>query len=221
MRLSEVEVTVHILQNPTNTYKWWRQKEDADLFVLPVFCLRCGHNPGCTRYRSDKLKLILSYMKVKVEKKENSHFPIAVQTYMWSGYFDSRLNEEQHLGWRDLLFALNKQPFDGLGVSPAVLKAVANDAYRQLRFCWVWFVLGFLDSIYKDLTYFLGQFWAHIKSAVITEEGQQGAPVPDLYSIHFKLIVSPFAIELNTFFMHVFQKIEVSINVIKKIIFFY
>lgn len=34
---------------------------------------------GCDCYRLNKLKLILSYMKL--EKTGNVHFPIAVQTY--------------------------------------------------------------------------------------------------------------------------------------------
>lgn len=56
------------------------------------------------------------------------------------------------------------------------------------------FVVFFLDSIYKDLTYFLGKFWAGIEYSSDLEEARR-APVSDLYSIHYELIVSP--LQLN------------------------
>lgn len=67
------------------------------------------------------------------------------------------------LGVRGLAFCFEQTTF-GRGVSPAVLKAVKNDNLQTAAFCWVLFFVGFfLDSIYKDLTYFLGKFWARIK----------------------------------------------------------
>lgn len=147
-----------------------------------------------------KLQLLLSTWNWR--RMEILIFPLLFRLMIWSGYFDSLLYEEQHLGWRDLPFALNKQPFDGFRVSHLWFwKQSQVIIYRQLCFCWVLFFVGFfLDSIYKDLTYFLGKFWAHIKYSSDHRGGTAGAPVSDLYSIHFKLIVSPFAIELNTFF---------------------
>lgn len=99
-----------------------------------------------------------------------------------------------------------------------VLEAVTNETCYKVAF------LGFfLDSIYKNLILISqGNSGLPQSKIIIIEKEWAGIVLaPELYSIHLRLIFfSPFAIELNTFFMHVFQKIEVSINVIKKIIFF-
>lgn len=83
------------------------------------------------------------------------------------------------------------------------------------------FLLVFLDSIYKNLTCFLGKFWARIKYSSDHRGGTQGLlfPTCTVFTLSWWFLL----LQLNwiLFFMHVFQKIEVSINVIKKIIFFY
>lgn len=167
-----------------------------------------------------KLKLILSYMNWR--RRKILIFPLLFRLNDLKWGFWSLLNEEQHLGWRDSLFALNKQHFDGLGVSPAVLKAVTILA-DSCVFVGCCFLLFFsLDSIYKDLTYFLGKFWAGIK---YSSKGRgEAAGSPCSWPVQCSLSADCFSFCNWTeyfFFMHVFQKIEVSINVIKKIIFFY
>lgn len=191
-----------------------------------LFCLSCQGSvfnvdttKAVTALGLSKLEFIVS--KWNWRRMEILIFPLLFRLMVWSGDFDSLINEEQYLGWRGSFFALNKQPFDGLGVSPVVGKAVTSDNLQTAVFLLGFgFCCFFLDSIYKDLTYFLGKFWADIKYSSDVEEASR-APVSDLYSIHFELIVSPLQLNWVLFFMHVFQKIEVSINVIKKIIFFY
>lgn len=87
---------------------------------------------------------------------------------------------------------------------------------------WCFWVFFFLDSIYKNL--------------ILTSQGNSGLPqskiiiiekewaglvlAPELYSIHLRLIFfSPFAIELNTFFMHVSRKQKWVLMLLKRLFF--
>lgn len=140
-----------------------------------------------------------------MEKNGNPYFPMLFRLKVWSGDFDSLLNEEQHLGWRGSLFALNKQPFDELGVSPVIGKAVTSDNLQTAVFLLGFgFCCFFLDSIYKDLTYFLGKFWAGIKHSSDVEE--PAGPLLLTCTDSLWAGCFSFAIELSTFFSCMFSR---------------
>lgn len=78
-------------------------------------------------------------------------------------------------------------------------------------------------SIYKNLILISQGNSGLSQSEIVILEKERARIVlaPKLYSIHHRLIFLPLFLQLNTFFMHVFQKMEMSINVIKKKIIFF
>lgn len=140
-----------------------------------------------------------------------SYFFIAVQFIVWGGFFDSLFNEEKNAwggrgSWdfiRDFSFLIN-QTFWRFGVLICkVLEAVTSETCYKVVF------LGFfLDSIYKNLILISQGNSGFPQSTIIIREKEWAGLVlaTELYSIHRRLIFFPFAIELNTFFMHVSRK---------------
>lgn len=163
-----------------------------------------------------------------MENNENFLFFHCCSIYSLKWVFDSLFDEEKCLGCKGLLrfqqrlFFFNKSNLLMIwGLICKVWEAVTNETCYKVVF-WVLFFF-FLDSIYKNLILISQGNSGLPQSKIIIVEKEWAGIIfaPELYSIHLRLtFFFSFCNELNTFFMHVFQKIEVSINVIKKIIFF-
>lgn len=158
-----------------------------------------------------------------MEKNENFLFFHCCSIYSLSGFLTPCLMKKNAWGGRDSwdftrdFFFLINQTFWWFEVLSAVLEAVTNETCYKVVF--FFFSGQYLKDFISQGNSGLPQSLKKKKKKIIEKEWTGIVLIPELYSIHLKLIFFSFCSWTEYIFHACFPENR-SINVIKKIIFF-